>query len=134
MSVVPQGRKVAFLVKDGEKKVGQCVAALVPGRGSGRFGALFTAAIMAVATGGLVDVDGKVLEIDPDSVVGSDPLSEFVREYASWGGQLTTSALYLLEHKSLRFVDDEGRIISPFNHGKRQSRFYSQKLHVAVRD
>lgn len=138
IAVRSENQKPVFLIQKGKHTVGRFTASLV-NTGSKAAGSAFTAIIMRIVTGVPVNVIGHVLKVDPDSIVGENPVTDALhRVVEKYDGVMTQRSMYCIEFgigkgfrsqrtfkviaRSLGFLDPDGNRISTFTH-MTQSRY-----------
>lgn len=123
ITVQNDNSKPLFVIRQGKKAVGSFRATLVNGAHRG-VGSAFTAIIMRILTGFSVNVSGKILHVDGDSIVGDNLVTEVLRNLSQdpfYNGRvpMTVSTMYhtLEKGNQVTFLDDRGCRIStmPFH-------------------
>lgn len=118
ITVERDNTKPKFIIRKGDKAIGSFVASLVD-TGHKGVGSVFTAIVMRVVTGFPVNVIGKMLMVDGESIVGDNFVTEALRAFAQdpfYDGKvpMTCSTIYhgIEKGNDVRFLDDQGGRIS----------------------
>lgn len=93
ISITSEANKPVFIIKKGEQAVGRFLANLAD-KGNKSIGSAFTAIVMRIVTGFPVNVFGKLLEIDPESIIGDDPVTQALRKEWKLNGHWYTKMGY----------------------------------------
>jgi hypothetical protein len=117
IQIAAENSKPVFLIQKGGRNVGRFTAKLVD-TGRKGVGSAFTAIVMRIVTGAPVNVSGRILQIEPESVVGENAITEGLENLAKSINMFMTQdnmRVFRIEFgDSQGFVDDEGNRVSTF--------------------
>lgn len=116
ITIGSEHNKPTFIIRKGDKAIGRFTASL---KETGRkgVGSTFTAIVMRVVTGFPVNVIGKMLVVDNESIIGENEVTEKLSELAKWytdGVPMTCSTIYhgIERGTDVKFLDDKGGRVS----------------------